>query len=74
MDFNMPRGTPKTGVFYKLAAAAVNPPICIPAKKYGEKYFLSLNQIKRLLAKRIICGVRFKRRLFIADSPPPRDK
>jgi len=66
----MPKGTPKIGVFYISAGSAVNPANCIPAKKYGEKYFLSLNQIKRLLAKKIICGVKFKRRLFIADSPP----
>lgn len=67
----MPTGKPKIGVFYRLASAAINPPICISAKKYGEKYFLSLFQIKRLLAKKLICGVRFKRRLFIPDSPPP---
>ncbi len=66
----MPHGKPKIGVFYKSAGASVDPAICIPAKKYGEKYFLSLNQIKRLLAKKMICGVRFKRRLFIADIPP----
>jgi hypothetical protein len=66
----MPRGKPKIGVVYRIAAAAVDPPLCIPAKKYAEKYFLSLKQIKRLLAKKIICGIRFRRRLFIHDSPP----
>jgi len=70
----MPRGKPKIGVIYKSAAAAIDPLICIPAKKYGKKYFLSLDQIKRLLAKKMICAVKFKRRLFIADTPPPEDK
>jgi len=68
------RGKPKIGVFYKLAGAAVNPEICIPAKKYAEKYFLSLSQIKRLLAKNLLCAIRFKRRLFIVAAPPPEDK
>ena len=66
----MPKGKPKIEVFYRTAGTAINPPICIPAKKYCEKYFLSLFQVKRLLAKKIICGVKFKRRLYIADIPP----
>ena len=70
----MPHGKPKIGVFYRSAAAAIDPAVCIPAKKYGEKYFLSLNQIKRLLAKKMICAVKFKRRLYIADTPPIKDK
>jgi len=69
----MPTGKPKIGVFYKSAGAAINPPVCIPAKKYGEKYFLSLAQIKSLLAKNCICAIKFKRRLFIADIPPLKD-
>ena len=62
----MPKGKPKIEVFYRTADTAINPPICIPAKKYC----LSLFQVKRLLAKKIICGVKFKRRLYIADIPP----
>jgi len=66
----MPRGKPKIGVIYKSAGAAVEPAICIPVKKYSEKYFLSLDQIKRLLAKKNLCAVKFKRRLYVADIPP----
>lgn len=69
----MPTGKPKIGVFYKSAGAAVNPPICIPIKKYGEKYFLSRSQMTSLLAKKYICAIKFKRRLFIADIPPLED-
>jgi hypothetical protein len=104
----MPTGKPKIGVVYRSAGAAVDPPVCIPAKAYEKKYsgdglryvplhiamlgskravstpyvevsgclgaitgFVSLFQIKRLLAKNLLCGVRFKRRLFIEDVPPP---
>jgi hypothetical protein len=56
--------------FYRLASAPENPPTCISIKKYGEKYFLSRYQIKRLLAKKIICGVRLKGHIFVADTPP----
>lgn len=69
----MPTGKPKIVYFYRLASAAIDPPTCIPVKKYQEKYFLSIKQVRRLLAKKIICGVRFKRRMYIADSPPPDD-
>jgi len=67
----MPTGKPKIGVVYKSAGAPVDPPKCIPAKAYERKYFVSLNQIKRLLAKKLLCGVRYKRQLFIEDVPPP---
>jgi hypothetical protein len=67
----MPTGKPKIGVTYHSAGASVNPPKCIPAKAYERKYFVSLSQIKRLLAKNLLCGVRFKRRLFVEDVPPP---
>jgi len=67
----MPTGKPKVGVVYNSAGAAVNPPVCIPAKAYERKYFVSLFQIKRLLAKNLLCGVRYKRRLFVEDVPPP---
>ncbi|MEG4048489.1 hypothetical protein [Microcoleus sp. Pol17_C1] len=67
----MPTGKPKVGVVYKSAGAPVDPPKCIPAKAYERKYFVSLSQIKRLLAKKLLCGVRYKRRLFIEDVPPP---
>jgi hypothetical protein len=33
----MPTGKPAIGVFYKSAGKAVDPPVCIPVKKY--KYF-----------------------------------
>lgn len=56
--------------FYRSAATAVNPPKCIPIKKYGEKYFLSRYQIKRLLAKKLICAIRLKGHVFVADIPP----
>jgi hypothetical protein len=69
----MPTGKPKIGIFYKSAGAAINPPVCIPAKKYAKKYFLSLAQIKKLLANNSICAIKFKRRLFIADIPPLKD-
>jgi len=64
------KGKPKIGIFYLTASAAMNPDNCIPVKKYREKYFLTLPQIKRMLAKKTICGIRFKRRLYIADHPP----
>jgi hypothetical protein len=67
----MPTGKPKIGVVYHSAGAPVDPPKCIPAKAYERKYFVSLSQIKRLLAKKLLCGVRFKRRLFVEDVPPP---
>ncbi|MEG4964187.1 MULTISPECIES: hypothetical protein [unclassified Microcoleus] len=67
----MPTGKPKVGVVYRSAGAPVDPPKCIPAKAYERKYFVSLSQIKRLLAKKLLCGVRYKRRLFIEDVPPP---
>ena len=67
----MPTGKPKVGVLYHSAGAAVDPPVCISAKAYERKYFVSLSQIKRLLAKNLLCGVRFKRRLFVEDVPPP---
>jgi hypothetical protein len=67
----MPTGKPRVGVVYKSTGAAVDPPKCIPAKAYEKKYFISLSQIKRLLAKKLLCGLRFKRRLFIEDVPPP---
>jgi hypothetical protein len=66
----MPTGKPKIVFFYGTASAALRPPTCISLKKYQEKYFLSRKQIKRLLAKKLICAVRFKRRLYIADSAP----
>jgi hypothetical protein len=52
----MPTGKPKVGVVYKSAGAPVDPPKCIPAKAYERKYFVSLSQIKRLLAKKLLCG------------------
>jgi len=67
----MPTGKPRVGVVYQSAGAAFDPPKCIPAKAYCEKYFISLSQLKRLLAKKLLCGVRFKRRLFVEDVPPP---
>lgn len=67
----MPTGKPKIGVVYHSAGKPVDPPKCIPAKVYERKYFVSLSQIKRLLAKKLLCGVRYKRRLFIEDVPPP---
>ena len=67
----MPTGKPKIGVGYRSAGAVVDPPVCIPVKKYQEKYFISLSQVKRLLAKKLLCGVRYKRRLFVEDVPPP---
>jgi hypothetical protein len=67
----MPTGKPKVGVAYHSAGAAIDPPKCIPAKKYQEKYFISLSQLKRLLARKLLCGVRYKRRLFVEDVPPP---
>jgi hypothetical protein len=67
----MPIGKPKVGVFYKSAGKAVDPPLCISAKAYQEKYFISLSQLKRLLANKLLCGVRYKRRLFVEDVPPP---
>jgi hypothetical protein len=70
----MPKGKPKVGVFYNSAGAAINPPACISAKTYQSKYFVSLSQIKRLLAKNMLCGLRYKRRLFVEDVPPPLEK
>jgi len=67
----MPTGKPKIGVAYHSAGKPLDPPKCIPAKAYERKYFVSLSQIKRLLAKKLLCGVRFKRRLFVEDVPPP---
>lgn len=64
------KGKPKIGVIYASAGAPTDPPKCLPARIYAKKYFLSLKQIKSLLAKKEICGVKFKRRLFIADIPP----
>jgi hypothetical protein len=66
----MPTGKSKAGIFYKGAGAAVNPPKCIPIKKYTEKYFVSRFQVKRLLAKKLLCDVWYKRQLFIEDVPP----
>ncbi len=63
-------GKPKIGIFYRSAAAPANPLFCIPIQKYAEKYFMSRYQIKKLLAKKTICGVRFKKRLYIADISP----
>lgn len=57
--------------FYLSAATHKDPPKCIPIKKYGEKYFLSRYQVKRLLAKKMICGIRLKGHIFVADIPPP---
>jgi hypothetical protein len=31
----MPTGKPAIGVFYKSAGKVVDPPVCIPVKKYG---------------------------------------
>ncbi|MEG4962142.1 MULTISPECIES: hypothetical protein [unclassified Microcoleus] len=67
----MPTGKPKIGVVYRSAGRPLDPPRCIPAKAYEKKYFVSRFQIKRLLAKKLLCGVQFKRRLFIEDVPPP---
>ncbi|MEG3902063.1 hypothetical protein QUB19_07815 [Microcoleus sp. B4-C5] len=67
----MPTGKPQAGIFYKSAATAVDPPKCIPMKKYTEKYFVSRFQVKRLLAKKLLCAVWCKRQLFIEDIPPP---
>jgi hypothetical protein len=67
----MPTGKPKIGVVYHSAGKPIDPPKCIPAKAYERKYLVSLSQIKRLLAKKLLCGVRFKRRLFVEDVPPP---
>ena len=67
----MPTEKPKVGVIYHSAGAPVDPPKCISAKAYERKYFVSLSQIKRLLAKKLLCGVRYKRRLFVEDVPPP---
>ena len=53
----MPTGKPKIGVGYRSADAVVDPPVCLPVKKYQEKYFISLSQVKRLL--------------FVEDVPPP---
>lgn len=64
------KGKPKIGVVYASAGMPINPPVCLPARIYAKKYFLSLKQIKLLLAKKQICGVKFRRRLFIADIPP----
>lgn len=58
------------GIFYRSSGAPINPPICISVKKYAEKYFLSRYQIKRLLAKKILCAVKFKGHLFITDISP----
>jgi len=67
----MPTGKPKIGVVYRSAAAHVDPPACIPAKTYEKKYFVSRFQIKRLLAKKLLCGLQIKGRLFVEDVPPP---
>ncbi|MEG4320178.1 MULTISPECIES: hypothetical protein [unclassified Microcoleus] len=67
----MPTGKPKIGVVYCSAGAPVDPPACIPAKVYERKYFVSRFQIKRLLAKELLRGMQFKRRLFVEDVPPP---
>jgi hypothetical protein len=66
----MPTGKPKIGVVYHSAAKPLDPPKCIPAKAYERKYFVSLSQIKRLLAKKLLCALTVKRRLFVEDVPP----
>jgi hypothetical protein len=59
------------GLFYCTASAPTNPPTCIPITAYAKKYFVSVDQVKRRLSKKLLRAVSFKGHLFIEDVPPP---
>lgn len=47
--------------------------IAIPAKAYRAKYFVSRAQLLRLVRRRAVMQIRYKRQIFIYDQPPPID-
>jgi hypothetical protein len=66
-----PKKNRGAGLIYRTAGRAVDPPKCIPIAVYTEKYFVSVDQVKRRLSKKLLCAVSFKGHLFIEDVPPP---
>lgn len=59
-----------SSTFYAGAGTQVDPPSCISLRNYCAKYFLSKSQVLRLLKKKELCAVSFKKKLFISDEPP----
>ena len=71
MPIKKPKKKPGPGLFYCTACAPVDPPKCIPIEVYAEKYFVSVDQVKRRLSKKLLRALSFKGHLFIEDIPPP---
>ncbi|TAE15473.1 MAG: hypothetical protein EAZ94_04245 [Oscillatoriales cyanobacterium] len=67
---NKRRARTYPSTFYAGAGAQANPPSCISLRNYCAKYFLSKPQVLRLLKKKELCAVSFKKKLFIVDQLP----
>lgn len=60
------------GTFYQSAGHPTEPMRCISIKDYCNKYFVTRDMVKTMLKNKELCGVTYKKKLFVTDIAPTR--